>query len=319
MKASAWLLFVVSLPGPNKTARMRLWRAMRSSGAVALRDGAYLLPVREETRALLAEHAAHVVAEGGNGRILAFRSDDVAQDDELAALFDRGSDYAALLERIHAIQLGLDNATPSESARLVSAVHRELATLIAVDYFPNAARAQTEAALSNLETVLASRLEPDEPTSQSGAIERQDPAEYQGREWATRPRPWVDRLASAWLIKHFIDPAAQFHWIARSADCPADAIGFDFEGARFTHVGARVTFEVLLASFGLERDPALMRIGTIVHALDVGGAPLPEAPGLAAILGGLKARLASDDQLLAASIPIFDALHARFATAPSEL
>ena len=312
MKSCSWLLLVVSLPGPSKAARMRLWRAIRTSGAVALRDGSYLLPARGDTRALFEEHAALVTTEGGTARILAFRSDEPSQDDALLALFDRGQEYAALLERIHAIRLTLGETVATEVNRLVGGVRRELTALVAIDYFAGSARTQAEAALADLLSLLASRGELDEPGAQPGSIERQDPAKFQSKRWATRARPWVDRLASAWLIKRFIDPNATFIWIARPADCPKRAVGFDFDGARFTHVGTKVTFEVLLASFGLEQSAGLVKLASIVHVLDIGGAQIAEAPGLAAILAGLKERIADDDQLLAAAMPVFDALHASF-------
>lgn len=291
---------------------MRLWRAIRTSGAVALRDGSYLLPARGDTRALFEEHAALVTTEGGTARILAFRSDEPSQDDALLALFDRGQEYAALLERIHAIRLTLGETVATEVNRLVGGVRRELTALVAIDYFAGSARTQAEAALADLLSLLASRGELDEPGAQPGSIERQDPAKFQSKRWATRARPWVDRLASAWLIKRFIDPNATFIWIARPADCPKRAVGFDFDGARFTHVGTKVTFEVLLASFGLEQSAGLVKLASIVHVLDIGGAQIAEAPGLAAILAGLKEQIADDDQLLAAAMPVFDALHASF-------
>src|SRR5437870_2360105 len=126
---------------------------------------------------------------------------------------------------------------------------------------------------------------------------------YRGKLWATRQRVWVDRVASAWLIRRFIDPEARFVWIQTPQDCPADAIGFDFDGAAFTHTEHRVTFEVLLASFDLATDPALTRLGVLVHSLDVGGVPVPEAAGFEAMLTGVRASCADDDQVLAAMIP----------------
>jgi hypothetical protein len=96
----------------------------------------------------------------------------------------------------------------------------------------------------------------------------------------------VDRVASAWLIRRFIDPDARFLCLKEPQDCPPEAVGFDFDGAEFTHLGARITFEVLMASFDLDEDRALRRIGALVHYLDVGGIPVPEATGFAAILAG---------------------------------
>jgi hypothetical protein len=139
-------------------------------------------------------------------------------------------------------------------------------------------------------------------------------ANYQGRIWATRQRPWVDRLASAWLIQRFIDPQARIRWIAHPQDCPGDALGFDFDGATFTHIGSRVTFEVLLASFGLGQ-PALIRLGQLVHYLDVGGVQPPEAAGVESILAGLREAITDDDQLLGAAHAVFDGLLASFSKA----
>ncbi|HYM47830.1 MAG TPA: chromate resistance protein ChrB domain-containing protein, partial [Burkholderiaceae bacterium] len=128
---------------------------------------------------------------------------------------------------------------------------------------------------------------------------------------ATRRRPWVDRLACAWLIRRFIDRKARIVWLAKPKDCPAKAIGFDFDGATFSHVGARVTFEVMLASFGLEQ-PALRRIGAIVHYLDAGGVQPPESSGIESVLAGLRDAIADDDQLVKAAGTVFDGLLASF-------
>jgi len=125
---------------------------------------------------------------------------------------------------------------------------------------------------------------------------------------------WVDRVASAWLIRRFIDTRARFIWLASPADCPADALGFDFDGAAFTHVGERVTFEVLLTSFGLDADAALVRLGAIVHALDVGGPAAPEAIGFEAVMAGTRQRAENDDQLLEHMGAVLDALYAHFSS-----
>jgi hypothetical protein len=122
-------------------------------------------------------------------------------------------------------------------------------------------------------------------------------------------------MASAWLIRRFIDPQAQFLWLAAPADCPADALGFDFDGATFSHVATtpeRVTFEVLAASFALETDPAIAKIAAIVHYLDVGGAPVAVAAGIEAVLAGLRASAPDDDQLLAEASRVFDGLYTNY-------
>jgi hypothetical protein len=128
-----------------------------------------------------------------------------------------------------------------------------------------------------------------------------------GCGWATRQRPWVDRLASAWLIRRFIDPQARLLWLASPEDCPTDALGYDFDGATFSHIGNRVTFEVLAVSFNLEQ-PAIKRLGMLVHYLDVGGVAPREASGVESVLAGLRETLRDDDHLLAAACAIFDSL-----------
>jgi hypothetical protein len=140
-----------------------------------------------------------------------------------------------------------------------------------------------------------------------------DLAKYSARTWATRARPWADRLASAWLIKRFIDRRAKFLWLKAPKNCPKRAVGFDFDGAEFTHVGAKVTFEVLLSSFGLDGDPALEKIGALIHYLDVGGVPAAEAAGIEALLRGARTTLSDDDQLMAEAVKVFDFLYAHYA------
>jgi len=122
----------------------------------------------------------------------------------------------------------------------------------------------------------------------------------------------VDRLACAWLIRRFIDPQAQFLWLADPAGAtpaPRGALGFDYDGARFTHVGARVSFEVLMASFGLAGDAQLQRVAATVRYLDAGGIPTAEAAGLESVLAGQRELFADDDVLAATAGSIFDALY----------
>jgi hypothetical protein len=307
-----WLILIVSLPGPTKAARMRLWRALRASGAGALRDGVYALPNSPAATARFQVQAAEVIASGGSAELIVFAGRDAAQEERLLALFDRGPEHAKLIERTQAVRACIGNETDAEVRRRLTGLRREAATLAAVDYFPGPAAAQLEQALSDTEAAREARADGDEPHARRGGVPRRDVARYQGRLWATRQHLWVDRVASAWLIRRFIDSNARFRWLRQPKDCPKTAVGFDFDGAEFSHVGARVTFEVLLASFGLDHDPALVRLGSVVHALDVGGAPAAEAAGLAAIMAGYRARGLDDDTLLAEAGGVFDALHAGF-------
>jgi hypothetical protein len=107
-------------------------------------------------------------------------------------------------------------------------------------------------------------------------------------------------------------------WLKRVKDCPKRALGFDFEGAEFTHVDSKITFEVLLASFDLEGDSALLRLGALVHHLDVGGIPVAEGPGLTTIMAGARALQKDDDALLTAMTPVLDSLYAGYASASAK-
>lgn len=305
---NTWLLIVLTLPAQNATARMRIWRGLKGLGCAALRDGAWLLPETEATRQGLEPLVEETRGAGGTAWLL--RVD--ASDDQAAAfkgMFDRSTDYAELLADLAHLDPLADSAATAN--KTVKALRRRYEALVEQDYFPGAGKLEAEARLQTLEATLAARLSPTEPHSQHGQPERLAPGDFQKRTWATRQCLWVDRLASAWLIRRFIDRKARFIWLERVQDCPADALGFDFDGARFTHVGHRVTFETLLASFGLESDLALMRIGAIVHALDVGG-EAPEAAGFEMLLKGLKARIQDDDALLKQGGQMLDDLYAVF-------
>lgn len=309
-----WIALIVSLPTGNATARMRAWRALKAAGAAVLRDGVYLLPEREDCRAMLEAVAADVLAGDGSALVIGVTP---PADETFAARFDRTADYAELLPAIARLRAEIAAGSAGEPLRQARKLRKALAALAAVDFFPGEAQRQAEAALAELEGEVARLLAPDEPIAVAAAIPRLDPAAYRGRTWATRRRPWVDRLASAWLIRRFIDPAARILWLASPADCPADALGFDFDGAAFTHVGARVTFEVLLAAFGLA-SPALERLAAVVHFLDVGGVPPGEASGLESILGGLRETITDDDSLLATATAVFDGLLASFEKAATK-
>jgi hypothetical protein len=302
----SYLALFVSLPTKAATDRMRVWRSVKALGCATLRDGVYLLPDSADSAAVLDEVAGQAVAAGGSGEIYRLSGCDEAREDALRALFDRGEEYANIageIKDLGRIQASLDGAV---AARKLQALVRRFEQLTHIDFFPGEAQRQTLSLLDDLRDTLIRRMAPDEPTARQADIPRRARADYQGRIWATRARPWVDRLATAWLIRRFIDPKARIVWLASPRDCQADWLGFDFDGATFSHVGARVTFETLLASFGLEADPALLRLGELVHCLDAGGLPVPEAPGIEALLAGLRASEPDDDVLLGRACEIFD-------------
>jgi hypothetical protein len=303
-----WQLLVLSLPTENATARMRAWRALKACGAAVLRDGVYALPDEGIHRATLATIAADVREHGGTARLL--RGE--AADEDFAPLFDRRAEFGALLAEIGALRPPRGVKALQVALRHARRLRKAFDQLVAIDFFAGEAQRQTAAALQALEAAVASAQSPDEPRVVAGAaVPRLDRADYQARVWATRRRPWVDRLASAWLIRRCIDPAARFVWLKSPADCPKRAVGFDFDGAAFTHVGARVTFETLLAAFDLE-TPALRRLGVLVHGMDAGGVQPPEAAGIERVLAGMLEAIADDDHLLQAAAGVFEGLLVAF-------
>ena len=283
---------------------MRIWRALRALGCATLRDGVYLLPESPDHAAALGRVADEVRAVQGTAELYRLGGRDERQQAEIVALFDRGTDYAALLRAMA--------STGSGDAKALRSLRRDLAALVAIDYFPGEAQRQAQAALAALEAAAGG-----EPMVAAGEIRRLASADFQGRTWATRKNLWVDRMASAWLIRRFIDRRAKFLWLDKPAKCPKTALGFDFDGAAFTHVGGRVTFEVLAASFGLDADPALSKIAAIVHCLDVGGVPVVEAAGIEAVLAGLRAASGDDDKLLTAAARVFDGLYQHYQQEPT--
>lgn len=303
-----WITLITSLPTENATARMRAWRNLKSSGAVVLRDGVYLMPEREACRSKFDAVAADVLSSGGTALVL--RTDE-PEGANFGLLFDHSADYAAILGDVARAQVDLTADTAADTLKQARKLRKVFAGLADIDFFPGEARRQAEAALAELEANVAQVLSPDEPHPVQQSIPRLDTKDYRGRIWATRRRPWIDRLASAWLIHRFIDPDAKLLWLNAPADCPPGALGFDFDGAIFSHVGVRVTFEVLLMCFGLDNH-ALSRLGAVVHFLDVGGVEPPEAAGIESVMSGLRERISDDDELLTLASSIFDGLLAAF-------
>ena len=293
---------VLSLPARHSSLRVRVWRTLKQRGCGVLRDGVYVLPKNAPGGKVLKAMEAEIAAAGGSAMVVAL----APKQGELARmrqLFDRSADYDALVRTIAA----------ASSPRALPRLERSFAALAAIDFFPGAAKRQAADALAAFR-----RAHPvGEPRASLRQVRPLDPMTYQNRVWATRKNLWVDRLASAWLIRRFIDRKARFVWIDGPRERPKKAVGFDFDGAQFTHVDGRVTFEVLLASFGLEGNPGLAAIAKAVHFLDVGGIPVADAKGLETLLRGAKERIKDDDALFAEATRVFEHLYSAYAAAAS--
>ncbi|MFW0755519.1 chromate resistance protein ChrB domain-containing protein [Pseudomonas sp. H11T01] len=303
-----WLALILGLPTANATERMRAWRALKACGAAVLRDGAYLLPDTDACREALASVEREILAINGTAYVLPVVDPD---GERFIELFDRSDDYTRLNAEIDECRAQLNAENALVTTKQIRKLRKAYAQLASIDYFPGSPKQQIDSALQDLETAVSRALSADEPHSRDQPIIVLNRSNYQGRVWATRQRPWVDRLACAWLIRRFIDPQARILWLNSPQDCPVDALGFDFDDATFSHVGNRVTFETLQASFELH-EPGLGRIAALVHYLDVGGIAPVEAVGIERVLAGLRETISSDDLLLAAASAIFDGLLAAF-------
>lgn len=305
-----WLILTATLPTNPSGLRVRVWRALKATGAGTLREGVYVLPDHASTAPALWDLERTIAAAGADAHLLVVPARDEAQEEAFRALFDRGEHYAELLRAIKRARSGLRKSSEAQLHKNLRTLEHQLEGIRSSDFFPGTQAERATEALAALRREIELHLSPDEPGPTAAAIAPRAIADHQGRTWATRRRPWVDRLGSAWLVQRFVDRKPKFIWLADPKKCPKSALGYDFDGASFTHVGDKVTFEVMAASFGLHEDPALARLGALVHCIDIGGIPVDEAPGVEMLVRGLQARHADDDALLAAAIPVFDALYA---------
>lgn len=305
---------ILSLPARHATLRVRVWRALKETGCGALRDGVYVVPKESPASAVLGRMQSEIIAAGGSALLVELAPKSALEAAGIRKLFDRTREYSALLQDIGALSSSLPGLGATKARAGLERTRRAFARLCEIDFFPGQARQQAAEATSRLRHDFEETYPQGEPRQSRRPVRQLDPGSYRKRMWATRKNLWVDRMASAWLIRRFIDRDARFVWLDHPRQRPKNAIGFDFDGAQFTHVDGRVTFEVLMASFGLDRDRGLASIAHAVHYLDVGGIPVPDAKGLETLLKGARERAKSDDALLAEATRIFELLYSAYTT-----
>jgi len=311
-----WLILTATLPTHPSGLRVRVWRALKATGAGTLREGVYVLPATAPSTPALRELAKTIAEAGADAHLLELRARDQAQEQAFQALFDRSELYAELLLAVKDTRKSLRKSTETELYKALRGLEQQLRQVQASDFFPGKDGARVAEAIATLRREIELHLSPDEPASTKAEVPLLAVEDYQGRTWATRKRPWVDRLATAWLIQRFIDKSPTFLWLSDPKKCPKSALGYDFDTATFTHVGDLITFEVVAKSFGLDQEPVLARMAQLVHYIDVGGIPLDEAPGLEMMVRGLQTQHRGDDQLLQAACGLFDTLYAALKAAP---
>jgi hypothetical protein len=313
-----WLAFVTQLPVDDPAGRMKVLRTLETLGCAVLRDGVYLLPDSTEGRSGLTKLAEYVERISGSAHILWVRSINERQSKDFQGLFDRSAQYRELTKIVESLKAGFGISDPVAISRVLGKQRRDLEAISALDFFGSPLRAKAEQALAAMELEVRELMFPrDSPTSSPKAGSTRANRTYFRRAWATRKPLFTDRLASAWLIRRFIDPEASLIWLDKGATAPATAVSFGFDDATFHNSKHRVTYEELLESFKLDKNPALVKIGKLVHALEAGGSRLPEAAGVETLLAGAKRRATTDDELLAETEKTFDLLYEAYFEVPA--
>jgi hypothetical protein len=311
--AGRWLLLIHQIPPKPNYLRVKIWRRLQALGAVAIKNSVYALPRNDQTLEDFQWLQKEVEQSGGEASICEARFVDGLSDEQIEALFNaaRDGEYAALAEEIRGLSESLPPGDLPDLQRRelkghVQRFKKRLGQIVALDFFHTEGRGGAEGLLSALEVRLRPAMVTDEAQLSSLAVES-----YQGRVWVTRRGVHVDRMASAWLIRRFIDPEARFRFVVDRAYKPdADELRFDMFDAEFTHEGELCTFEVLVARFGLE-NRALTSIAEIVHDIDLKDAKFKreETSGIAAAIAGIAMGTRDDDARLVQSAVLFDALH----------
>src|SRR5688500_4996484 len=315
---SAWLLLAHQLPPKPAYFRVKIWRRLQDLGSVAIKASLYALPSNTETREDFQWLLREIQEGGGEATLFEARLVDGLTDQEIRALFDqvRDADYDALA--IEARSLAETVASDPEHwrgrspevRRRLANLHRRLAGVVEIDFFGANGRDAVEGLVSGIERRLAEVAETDNE-------EETMPAEQEkphGRTWVTRRGVHVDRIASAWLIRRFIDPEARFKFVSDKGYVPEPGeIRFDMFEAEYTHEGDHCTFEVLLARL-CQPEPALQAIAEIVHDIDLkdGKFGREEAAGIKTLIAGIAAATDDDSRRLERGASALDDLYEYF-------
>jgi hypothetical protein len=310
-RPSRWLATIAQLPTEDPAARMQVLRTLESLGAAVIREGVYLLPDTPANRQSLEALADYIAKVHGVASVLQVNAASPEQQAAFKRLFDRSARYDDLIKTVQSLRVGYGQSDPSAISRVVHKQRREFEAIAALDFFPSAARSRAEEALATAEAEVRRLLFPAraQPALAPGEA-------LLGRTWVTRKPLWADRLACSWLIRRFVDPEATLTWLEKSEALAADSIAFGFEGAHFGNSTTRVTFEEMLVKLDLTKNPALAKIGSIVHFLEIRGTPVAEAAGVQTLLQGAQRRSNSEKELLAEAEKTFDLLYEAYYQPP---
>jgi hypothetical protein len=309
-----WLLLLHQIPKQPDYLRVKVWRRLQRLGAVSIKNAVYALPRSEERNEDLQWVMREIVAGGGEATLVEANLVQGLRDDEVELLFTRArdEDYEALVEQVRKTAKlvpkrgKLKDETRRKIESDVERFERRLEEIAAIDFFHASSRETASGLLEELRQKIA---------AQPIIAPEAEAQKYRGRTWVTRKGIHVDRMASAWLIRRFIDPAAKFKWVPPKGYVPVDGeLRFDMYEAEFTHVGNLCSFEVLMQRTG-QKDRALQVIAEIVHDIDIKDDRYqrPETAGIASLVAGIALTSADDDERLARASAAFDQFYEVFA------
>jgi len=311
-----WLLLIHQIPPTPNYLRVKIGRRLQALGAVAIKNSVYVLPRSEQALEDFQWVRREVVAGRGEATLCDARFLEGHSDAEVESLFAaaREADYSSLARDARGLERALagpgkrraKGAEPARQALL--RLRKRLSEIQAIDFFGATGRDPVEGMLAGIEARLR-------PTARDAAApSATTPGDVRGRTWVTRRGIHVDRMASAWLIRRFIDPEARYEFVPGNEYAPRHGeLRFDMFQAEFTHDGDLCTFEVLLRHFRLA-EPALRSLAEIVHDIDLkdGKFARPEALGLDRLIAGIALRHQDDAARLSEASAAFDSLYEYF-------
>ncbi len=312
--ARSWLLLIHQLPAKPAYLRVKIWRRLQDIGAVAVKNAVHALPMNEEAQEDFEWLLREIQQGGGEAFVCEARLIDGFSDEEVRSLFDRArdADYAELAKEAQGLAKvrRKAGAERSELRTQVARLRKRLAEIAAIDFFGAIGRETAEAVIRDVEV----ELDKDEPVASKTD---QQPTRVEGlrnRTWVTRQGVYADRIASAWLIRRFIDPEARFKLVSGKGYRPQEGeLRFDMFEAEFTHVGDKCTFEVLLERAGLD-DSALRAIAEIIHDIDLKDDKFgrTEVAGIRTLIDGIRASTSDDARRIERGTEVLNDLYEFF-------
>ena len=299
MKATAWLLLLFSLPTRQKTERVAVWRRLKKIGAVQIKTSTYLLPDQPAQYEHFQWLAQQIRDFGGDATLARVQEIEGLSNEKLIELFNRARDeeYSAIKKALHAFLARGKKADPETKAAELERLTRQFRAIREIDFFQSARGQDVQMLLRRAEG------------APKKTLPRLDAKNYRGKTWLTRPRPEIDRVGSAWLLRRFIDPQAKF-FFASTVPSNRQIIPFDMVDVEFSHHGDCCTFETLIRRFGIE-DKAVRRIAEMIHDADLEDEKFQrwECIGIDRVLKGWAKLGLADDEILRRGFECFDALY----------